>query len=78
MQRPGARRPELSLELEQNREAEPAQHDRRHGATEDQLIAQDIARARTVDEVDRLSSGFGSGRKAAERLRQRLGLPAVA
>ncbi len=47
------------------------------GATEDQLIAQDIARARTLEEVDQLSSGFGTGRKASERLRQRLGLPAV-
>ncbi len=47
------------------------------GATDDQLISQDIARARTLDEVDRLSSGYGSGRKASERLRQRLGLPAV-
>ncbi len=47
------------------------------GATDYQLISQDIARARTLEEADRLSSGYGSGRKASERLRQRLGLPAV-
>ncbi len=47
------------------------------GATEDQLISQDIAQARTLEEVNRLSSGYGTRRKASERLRQRLGLPPV-
>lgn len=49
------------------------------GATDEQLISQDIAEARTLEEVEQLSSELGTGpsRKAGERLRQRLGLPAV-
>ncbi len=46
--------------------------------TEEQLNAQDIAQAKSVQQAADLYEQFtGTGRKAAERIRQRLGLPAV-
>ncbi len=46
--------------------------------TEEQLNAQDIAQAKSVEQALDLYEQFGGGgRNAAERIRQRLGLPAV-